>query len=298
MAVKQFISLTWEDFTPQIIFYNSENAKMEKMLVKGTLNLHRLNERYCKGYYDLIKRDFIPCSTFPTSLEVKYSQCRHCEALSGFSQCLGCTGLNCNANSKDAIEYCKNPHYVYLAYFEGGIVKVGTAAEYRKYERLLEQGALYSFFIAKTPTGKVARVIEAAIGKQGITSRVAISQKVKNLIVTSDVKIIHEQILQTYRKLMKLLDKSCTQYFIEPNVNNFLELSDKVKHLFVEEYEQITLFGTTKELVYREFEYLAHPEKIQGEVLSVIGNQIIMKKDKNIIVANAKGLTGWMVEIL
>ena len=39
-------------------------------------------------------------------------------------------------------------------------LKVGTASEIKKYERLLEQGALFSILIAKTPTGKIARVIE------------------------------------------------------------------------------------------------------------------------------------------
>ncbi len=297
MAMKQFVTLTWEDSIPQIKLYNSESTKMEKIDVRGILNIKRHNEKYCKGYYDLIKRTHFPCITFPTSLDSKYSQCKQCEALSGFSQCLGCTGASCKTNSVKALKYCKNPHYVYLAYFEGGIIKVGTAVDFRKHERLLEQGALYSFFIAKTPTGRIARIIEAAIGRQGIASRVAISQKAKNLIITSDVDYIHEQLLYTYNKLVRILDKSCTQYFIEPVVNNFLELSSKVKSLFIEEYEQITLFGTSKELVYKEYEFISHPEKIQGEVMSVIGSLIILREKGQVVVANTKGLTGWMVEI-
>ena len=46
---------------------------------------------------------------------------------------------------------------MYLAYFANDKLKVGTAASYRRYERLLEQGALYSIFLAKVPNGRLAR---------------------------------------------------------------------------------------------------------------------------------------------
>ena len=69
---------------------------------------------------------------------------------------------------------------MYLAYFSNDKLKVGTASSYRRYERLLEQGALYSIFLAKVPNGRLARRIESEVSRLGVTTRVNASYKIKN----------------------------------------------------------------------------------------------------------------------
>lgn len=46
-----------------------------------------------------------------------------------FYKCVKCHGDNCYAKNKDVLKYCNSPHYVYLAYFNGNKIKVGTASE-------------------------------------------------------------------------------------------------------------------------------------------------------------------------
>ena len=114
----------------------------------GYIKIKKGQKKCCKGYYDLIKRRSIPCRLYEDLTKSEYSQCKNCELNSGFKLCLGCNGSMCKTRNNIAKQFCNQEHYVYLAYFANDKFKVGTTASYRKYERLLEQGAIYSIFLA------------------------------------------------------------------------------------------------------------------------------------------------------
>ena len=126
----------------------------------GKIEIEKVEKRYCIGYYDLLNRKNIPCESYEELTGSEYTQCKQCKIKSGFSLCLGCNGSVCKTNSDKAKQFCNQEHYVYLAYFPNDKLKVGTAVYYRRYERLLEQGAIYSIFLAKTKNGKLARKLE------------------------------------------------------------------------------------------------------------------------------------------
>ena len=129
----------------------------------GKIEMEKAEKRYCIGYYDLLNRKNIPCTFYEELTGSEYTQCKQCMIKSGFSSCLGCNGSVCKTNSDKAKKFCNQEHYVYLAYFSNDKLKVGTAVYYRKYERLLEQGAIYSIFLAKTKNGKLERRLETEI---------------------------------------------------------------------------------------------------------------------------------------
>ena len=253
-------------------------------------------EKYCKGYYDLIKKEIVPCQSFTNLTDSGYSQCKECQEKSGFDLCLGCNGSTCQTNSGKARNFCHEGHHVYLAYFANDKLKVGTAASYRRYERILEQGALYSIFLAQTPNGRMARQIESQISKLGIASRVNFSYKMNNFIIDREQEEIDRMLMQKYESILRSIDERCKKYFIKPEYNNFTNISNKVRQNLLEESRQLNLFGGMDAPVHKEYERISKPEDISGEIQATVGSLILLKSGVRYSVVNMKSLEGWLVD--
>ncbi|WP_256127635.1 hypothetical protein [Arthrobacter sp. SDTb3-6] len=59
--------------------------------------------------------------------------------------------------------YLAQPHWLYVATFADGTVKVGTASQRSKWSRLAEQGAIVARYVAHARDGSVVRVLEDAV---------------------------------------------------------------------------------------------------------------------------------------
>lgn len=176
-------------------------------IVVGNIKIKKTMEKHCKGYYDLLKRETVPCQSFTDLTESEYCQCKACQTKSGFDLCLGYNGSICRTNSDTARKFCNEEHHVYLAYFANDKLKVGTAASYRKYERLLEQGAVYSIFLAQTPNGRIARQLESRISNLGIASRANSSYKMNNFIIDREQEEIDKMLMKEYEFILQKIDE-------------------------------------------------------------------------------------------
>ena len=225
-----------------------------------------------------------------------YNQCKDCQEKSGFDLCLGCNGSVCQTNNNNARVFCHEGHHVYLAYFANDKLKVGTAASYRKYERLLEQGALYSIFLAKAPNGRIARQIESQISKLGIASRVNSSYKMNNFVIDKGQEEIDRMLMQEYESILRNLDEKYRKYFIKPEYNNFTNISEQVRQNLLEESRQLNLFGGMDEPTHKEYEKVTRPENIVGEIQATVGSLMLLKRENKYSVVNMKNLEGWLVD--
>lgn len=209
---------------------------------------------------------------------------------------MGCTGDSCKTNSDKAKKFCDEAHHVYLAYFANDKLKVGTAASYRRYERLLEQGALYSIFLAKVPNGRLARKIESEISRLGVTTRVNASYKINNFVIDKRPEEINKMLMNEYQTILRKVSQESKDFFIQPEYNNFTNISDRVKKNLVEESRQFNLFGGMDEVEYRAYDKIVKPEKIDGTIKAVVGNLILIEKLNQYLVVNIKPLEGWIVD--
>ena len=265
-------------------------------IVVGNIEIKKTMEKRCKGYYDLIKKQIVPCQSFVNLTGSEYCQCRECQTKSGFDLCLGCNGSICQTNSNTARRFCNEEHHVYLAYFANDKLKVGTAASYRKYERLLEQGAIYSIFLAQTPNGRIARQLESRISNLGIASRVNSSYKMNNFIIDREQEEIDKMLMKEYEFILQRIDDKCKKYFIRPEYNNFTNISDKVRQNLLEESRQLNLFGGMDQTEHKEYSKVSKPEYISGEIMATVGSLILLMKNNKYSVVNMKNLEGWIVD--
>lgn len=296
MGVKQFLGIKWIEDSPQMLFYDAITRTIEYEKCEGFISLQRTNQKRCKGYYDLERKQIVPCRTFKDLTGSNYSQCIECQTNSGFDLCLGCNGDNCQTNSDKAKRFCKEGHHVYLAYFANDKLKVGTAASYRKYERLLEQGALYSIFLAEVPNGRLARKIENEVSKLGITTRVNASYKMNNFVIDRTDKEIGQMLMSEYETILSKINGENKQYFIKPEYNNFTQISDIVRQNLLQESMQLNFFGGMDEPEHREYDKIAKPEKINGDIKAVVGSLLLVNNNNRYSVINMKSLEGWLVD--
>lgn len=296
MGVKQFLGIKWIEDSPQMLFYDTITRTIEYEKCEGFISLQRTNQKRCKGYYDLERKQIVPCRTFKDLTGSNYSQCVECQTNSGFDLCLVCNGDNCQTNSDKAKRFCEEGHHVYLAYFANDKLKVGTAASYRKYERLLEQGALYSIFFAEVPNGRLARKIENEVSKLGITTRVNASYKMNNFVIDRTDKEIGQMLMSEYETILSKINGENKQYFIKPEYNNFTQISDIVRQNLLQESMQLNFFGGIDEPEHREYDKIAKPENINGDIKAVVGSLMLVNNNNRYSVINMKSLEGWLVD--
>ena len=185
---------------------------------------------------------------------------------------------------------------MYLAYFANDKLKVGTAASYRRYERLLEQGALYSIFLAKVPNGRLARKIESEVSRLGVTTRVNVSYKINNFVIDRTQEEIEQILMDEYQIILKKISEESRKYLIKPEYNNFTNISDKIRSNLLEESRQLNLFGGMDESEHKEYDKVPKPENVDGDIKAVVGSLMLLKKDNKYSVVNMKNLEGWIVD--
>jgi hypothetical protein len=104
------------------------------------------------------------------------STCEACGLRDEFRPCLTCDGFRCPRLSPDMTAYCRQHHHLYLACFGDEDIKVGTASDPRKHQRLVEQGPLAAARVAEA-AGPRIRQMETLLAQAGFTETVRRTRK-------------------------------------------------------------------------------------------------------------------------
>jgi len=131
--------------------------------------------KYCTGWMDFENHCGQACPEQAIA-ETKYENCIKCRDRRGFNPAF----YHANSLSARQEKINQNPHFVYLAYFAPGVIKVGISQEERGIRRLLEQGARLALKLETFSSALIARQYEAKIaGLEGIMETVAASKKLE-----------------------------------------------------------------------------------------------------------------------
>ena len=290
---KYFIGLCWDEtLKPYFHLKDFESGIEEYTDIPQEFFVEKINKKICVGTINPYTREYVTCDTM---IEDNESQCDRCKYMYDFYKCVRCHGENCYVKNQDVLKYCNTPHYVYLAYFPNKKIKVGTASEVKKYNRLLEQGALFSIFIAKTPTGKIARQIEKNIIDNGISGAVTTAYKMKNTIFKDDEFSIKKELIEKYKEILKYVSDENKDYLIEPKFNSFNNIKDNIDNNMLSENTQFNLFNEESKqikpyIIKKEF------ERISGTYLFCIGKILAIENDGIIELIDTKKLEGHLFE--
>ena len=161
----------------------------------------------------------------------------------------------------------------------------------------VEQGAVYSIFLAKTPTGKIARQIEKNIIDNGITGLVTTIYKMKNIVYKENNSDIKKLLLKNYKDIIDYVSEDNKKYLIEPEFNYFSSLEEKIKDIMLIEKIQINLFDeNTKDI--KSYDIRKDMNTISGKYLYSLGKILAIENNGKIELIDTKKLEGSLLDFI
>ena len=228
--------------------------------------------KYCTGWVDFENHCSQICPDSAT-VDGKYENCLKCRNRTGFNPAF----YNADSVSAQQEKINQNPHFVYLAYFAPGVIKVGISQEERGIRRLLEQGARLALKLETFSSALIARQYEAKIARlDGIVETMPIHKKLK-LIKQPFDRADGEKKLQ-----QKLLE-------IEQKIGVSFPRSELI---LCEDYFHTTGVDLTRVVLMKDQSQLA------GRVRSIIGPILIADYDGQLLAYNVKKFIGYQAQVV
>lgn len=271
-----------ENFLLSYVGFDRDNSPVFDAQVDGAISRHPLigaplslvfdlSTRFCTGWFELGQGKSHPCPD-SASVEQKYDQCVVCRTKTGFNPAF----YHATTVSKQQEAINQNPHFVYLAYFAPGLVKVGISQEARGIRRLLEQGARMALKLETFSSAAIARQYEARIaGLAGIVEHVLHSRKMAALAGAFDEAEAARELEQTRADIERALGVTFDKAEIIRTSEHFHSADLDLERLIIMKREPIIL----------------------GTVRACIGSDVIVEHDDRLIAHNLKSYVGYRAQV-
>ena len=228
--------------------------------------------KYCTGWVDFENHCSQICPDSAT-VDGKYENCLKCRDRTGFNPAF----YNADSVSAQQEKINQNPHFVYLAYFAPGVIKVGISQEERGIRRLLEQGARLALKLETFSSALIARQYEAKIARlDGIVETMPIHKKLELIKQPFDRADGEEKLRQ------KLLE-------IEQKIGVSFPKSELIP---CEDYFHTAGVDLTRVVLMKDQNQLA------GRVRSIIGPILIADYDGQLLAYNVKKFIGYQAQTI
>lgn len=163
---------TWTDDEVLLRGWQGTPGCLHETPLRGWIAFRLLPGRYCTGHNN--GDGFVPCPDDAPSTQGSW--CMSCFVRDTFRPCLACDGFACPRLHPAAERRCRDTHHLYLAHFGGSSVKVGTANDRRRRQRIVEQGPLSAARIA-CADGPTIRQMETLLVNAGFVEAMRRSRK-------------------------------------------------------------------------------------------------------------------------
>ena len=262
--------------------FDIHNAPIIDAQVNDTISHHPLlnqtltftfdkSVRYCTGWFDVETHQVYPCPKH-IQVEEKYEQCLECRNKTGFNPAF--YYAKTISDRQQAIN--QNPHFLYLAYFAPGLMKVGISQEARGIRRLLEQGARIAMKLETFPTAEIARQYEAKIAAlDGIVEHIVARKKLDVLKIPFNETEATDELRRTQESISLSLGLSF----------------DKAEII------QTTPFFHCSGIDMRSITIMKNQPTIVGTVKAVIGHIVILQHADRLLAYNLKSFVGYQAAI-
>ena len=289
------IAINWDNKRPEFILGSKIQQDTKEISAIGSFFITVGDKKYCVGNKDIISHKYIGCP-YGQELYEKTLKCTKCDNTDILKYCVRCTGDQCFTNNADILTRCNNEHFIYLAFFPDDVVKVGIAHSRRKYARLLEQGAMYSYIIASCKSGKKARQIESDIKKLGVKDKVTSAFKIKN-VKYFDINQADQMIVQAYNLItnkVNSIHSEGVQLFLPPEKYVQTDTLSILSEIYDKTPRQLTIwdFIEPNTVSANSIEILDDINKFNGEIIAFVGSISILKKDSQYYLYDFKQLYG------
>ena len=264
------------------IGFDADNLPIFDIQVDGTISRYPilgksfsltfdLSERDCTGWLDFENHKALPCPDQAT-VEKKYDQCIACRNKTGFNPAF----YNASSVSEQQQAINRNPHFLYLAYFAPGLIKVGISQEARGIRRLLEQGARIAIKVETFPTAEIARQYEAKISAlDGVVEHVVSRKKL--------------DLLKTLFDETKAIDE----------LKNVLDFASKSLNIAFNKYEIVrtTSCFNCQDVELSSAVIMKDQPNLIGNVRAIVGHTAILERDDRLLAYDLKRFVGYRANV-
>lgn len=272
-----------EDFLLTYASFNADNQPFIDCQVGDEIERRELFEqdlaiefdfstKYCTGWVDFENHCSQICPDSAT-VDGKYENCLKCRDRTGFNPAF----YNADSVSAQQEKINQNPHFVYLAYFAPGVIKVGISQEERGIRRLLEQGARLALKLETFSSALIARQYEAKISAlDGIVETMPIHKKLELIKQPFERAAGEEKLRQ------KLLE-------IEQTIGVSFPKSELIP---CEDYFHTNDVNLTRAIIMKD------QNQLVGRVRSVIGSIVITEHKDQLLAYNLKKFIGYQARVV
>ncbi len=226
--------------------------------------------KYCTGWLDFDNHCSQACPD-GAMVDEKYENCLKCRNRTGFNPAF----YHANSVSARQEKINQNPHFVYLAYFAPGVIKVGISQEERGIRRLLEQGARLALKLETFASALIARQYEAKIAKlDGIMETVAASKKLGLIKQPLDTTVAEQTLADALMRIHRQLGLDFP--------NRTLITCEDYFHTDGRDFSSVIDMTGNRVLA--------------GTVVSVIGSVLITEYDGRLLAYNVKKFIGYRAQ--
>ena len=228
--------------------------------------------KYCTGWVDFDNHCSQVCPDGAT-VDEKYENCLKCRNRTGFNPAF----YHANSVSAQQEKINQQPHFVYLAYFAPGVIKVGISQEKRGIRRLLEQGARLALKLETFTSALIARQYEAKIASlSGIMETVAASKKLGLIRRPLNTAAVEQALADT---LMRIQQKLGLDF-----PNRTLIMCEDYFHTDSRDLSSvIDMTGNST---------------MAGTAISIIGSVLIAEYDGQLLAYNVKKFIGYQAQTI
>ena len=274
----QLIDINWkylfqaDKYIPTAKLFDLKTKEVLKIDLPGyNFALKMSDEKYCTGYY--LNGEYKECALQTVLSSSTANQCDVCERLQGFKSTFF-YGADPNENMQ---KYLSQKHFIYLAYFEPGLLKVGTASESRKNIRPIEQDALIYAYIAESDGFNVQKAEKYISKNFGITEHVNSSHKLKYISRKPNTAFAYDLINRTIDKFHSKID-----WKLEEELSCSLIDRNKIEIKNLSTHENIH-FPTTFEVLDKELNLFGVFSGLRGRYLIIKSEQKEFVFDTNFL---------------
>ena len=270
-----------DDFLLAYASFNADNQPFIDCQIDGEIKRRELfgqdlslefdfSTKYCTGWVDFDNHCSQVCPDSAT-VDGKYENCLKCRDRTGFNPAF----YNADSVSAQQEKINQNPHFVYLAYFAPGVIKVGISQEERGIRRLLEQGARLALKLETFASALIARQYEAKIASlSGVMETVAASKKLGLIRRPLNAAAAEQALADTLMRIQQKLG---------------LDFPNRTL-IMCEDY-----FHTDGRDLSSVIDMTGH-KTMAGVVISVIGSVLIAEYDGQLLAYNVKKFIGYQAQ--
>jgi Protein of unknown function (DUF2797) len=244
---------TWVDGGVRLQLWTGSPRTSSARPLAGTIAFRVLPGRFCTGWHD--GTTWQPCPDAATA--VRGTTCEPCLRRDAFRPCLTCDGFRCPRLSKEMRGYCRQVHHLYLACFGDPTLKVGTASNGRRTQRVIEQGPLAAAVVASAE-GPLIKQMEAVLSRAGFSETMRRSRKTALLRGAMTEQAASELVLEAAADLPSALPPTYHRWLHPPEL-----------------VQQPALARSSRGLVVNELQ-IADDRVVEGRLVGAIGHLVFL----------------------